>query len=145
MVAAKITMVAGEDNNGSATAPPTPDNSGNSPAATIDNTPTSPPACPDGSAPVSNGMCPSPTASLPLSPAIDCNATPDDPTCPTTTTPTEQNFAPNTLTQPRCPLLPTDANDNCQGVDMQGVDSGLPPRLGLPQQQAHYELHQNAT
>ncbi len=122
-----------DDNGGSATSPPTTDNSDNSPIVTTDNTATSPQTCPDGSTPTSNGMCPSP--------AVDCNATPVDPTCATTTTePAEQNFAPNTLTQPRCPLLPTDANGNCQEGDIQGVDPGLSPRLGLPQQQAHYDL-----
>ena len=62
----------------------------------------------------------------------------------------QQNLQNKTLlqipyTQPRCPLLPTDANGNCQGGDIQGVDPGLPPRLGLPQQQAHYDLPVNLT
>jgi hypothetical protein len=127
-----------DDNGGSATSSPTTDNSGNSPIVTTDNTSTSPQTCPDGSAPTSNGMCPSPT--------VDCNATPDDPTCTTTTKPVEQNFVRILASnQSRCPLLPTDANGNCQGGDIQGVDSGLPPRLGLPQQQAHYALPVNST
>ncbi len=80
---------------------------------------------------------------------MDCNATPNDPSCllllqQQTVSPAEQNFAPHTLIQPRCPLLPIDANGNCQGGDMQGVGAGLPPRLGLPQQQAHYDLPNDA-
>ena len=82
-----------------------------------------------------------------LAPAVDCNATPNDPSCtPSTTTttkplsPAEQNFAPKTLTQPRCPLLPIDANGNCQRVDMQGGGLGLPPHLGSQETQAHYNL-----
>ena len=66
---------------------------------------------------------------------------------PTTTTkPVEQNFVhilANNLS--RCSPLLTDANGNCQGGDIQGVDPGLPPRLGLPQQQAHYDLPVNST
>jgi hypothetical protein len=151
-----------DDNSGSTTTTPATDSRVNSPSATIDNTPTSSQACPDGSVPVSNGMCPSPTASSSLSPAFDCIANPDDPSCATTTTtaPTDQNFAPNSLTQPRCPLLPTDANGNCQGVDMQGGGAGSPSQpligynpenhsqvsKGLPsQQQATYSLPVNST
>ena len=59
----------------------------------------------------------------------------------TTTTkplsPAEQNFAPNTLTQPRCPLLPIDANGNCKRVDMQGGGVGLPPLLGSQENNRH--------
>jgi hypothetical protein len=150
-----------DDSGGSTTTTPATDSRVNSPSATIGNTPTSSQACPDGSVPVSNGMCPSPTASSSLSPAFDCIANPDDPSCTTTTTSTtEQNFAPNTLTQPRCPLLPTDANGNCQGVDMQGGGAGSPSQpligynpenhsqvsKGLPsQQQATYSLPVNST
>jgi hypothetical protein len=55
-------------------------------------------------------------------------------------------LAPNTLTQPRCPLLPIDANGNCQGIDIRGIGSGLPPRLGLPQgQQGHYNIPDSVT
>jgi hypothetical protein len=139
---------SGSNNGGSATSPLSTENSGNSPTATIDNTHVSSQTCPDGSAPSSDGSCPSTTLSPPLSPVVNCNTTPNDPTCPasttTTTTPSslaQQNLNPQTLIQPRCPLIPTDANGNCQGVDMQGVGSGLPPRLGSPQgQQGHYNI-----
>ena len=78
---------------------------------------------------------------------LDCNATPDNPTCTTTTTkPVEQNFVHILANnQSRCSPLLTDANGNCQGGNIQGVDPGLPPRLGLPQQQAHYDLPVNST
>ena len=129
------------NSGGSATSPLSTGNSGNSPEATIDNTSTSPKTCPNGSAHVSDGSCPSPTAFL--APTVDCNTTPNDPSCtPSTTTttkplsPAEQNFAPQTLIQPRCPLLPIHANGNCQGVDMQGNGSGSPPLSGSPQGQA---------
>jgi hypothetical protein len=137
------------DNSDSSAQPLThaPDNSDNSQAATIDNTPTSPKTCSDGSSPASDGSCPTQTASL--AQTVDCNATPNDPSCTstsfTTTTkplsPAEQNFAPQGITQQRCPLLPMDANGNCQRVDMQGGGVGLPPLLGSQEkQQAHYNL-----
>jgi hypothetical protein len=95
---------------------PATDNSNNPPAATKDNTPASPQKCPNGSAPASDGSCQSPTAFL--APTVDCNATPNDPSCTpssTTTTksisPAQQNFAPK-----------------------------LPPRLESPELQAHYNL-----
>jgi hypothetical protein len=135
------------NSGGSATSPLSISNRGNFPATTIDNTPTSPKMCSDGSPPASDGSCPSPTALPPASPAVDCNATPNDPTCHTTTTtaPAEQNFAPNTLTQPRCPLLPIDANGNCPRIDMQGGGLGLPPLVGSQEkQQAHYNLPYDA-
>ncbi len=59
--------------------------------------------------------------------------------------PAEQNFAPQTLTQQRCLLLPIDANGNCKRVDMQGDGVGLPPLLGSQEkQQAHYNLPKDA-
>ena len=114
---------------GSATSSLSTGNSGNSPASTIDNTSISPQTCPDGSAHASEGSCPSPTTFL--TPAVDCNTTPNNPSCnpssSTTTTPlspAQQNFAPNTLTQQRCPLLPIDTYGNCQRADMQGNITG---------------------
>ena len=85
---------------------------------------------------------------------MDCNAPSNDPSCTsnsftTTTKPpstAEQNFAPQTLTQQRCLLLPIDANGNCKRVDMQGDSVGLPPPLlGLQEkQQAHFNLPNDA-
>jgi len=64
---------------------------------------------------------------------------------PPSSTITEQNFAPQTLTQQKCPLLPIDANGNCQRIDMQGGSSGLPPQLGSQEKQAHYNLPYEVT
>jgi hypothetical protein len=61
---------------------------------------------------------------------------------PSSTTTSEQNFAPQTLTPPKCELLPTDANGNCQRINMQDGSSGLPPppQLGSQEKQAHFNL-----
>jgi hypothetical protein len=65
---------------------------------------------------------------------------------PSSTTTSEQNFAPQTLTPPKCELLPTDANGNCQRINMQDGGVGLPPQLGSQEkQQAHYNLPFEAT
>jgi len=64
---------------------------------------------------------------------------------PPSSTTTEQNFAPQTLTQQKCPLLQTDANGNCQRIDMQGGGSGLPPKLGSQEKQATYNLPYEVT
>jgi hypothetical protein len=65
---------------------------------------------------------------------------------PSSTT-SEQNFAPQTLTPQKCLLLPTDANGNCQRINMQDGSSGLPPppQLGSQEKQAHYNIPYEVT
>jgi hypothetical protein len=65
---------------------------------------------------------------------------------PSSTTTSEQNFAPQTLNPQKCQLLPTDANGNCQRINMQDGRSGLPPsQLGSQEKQAHYDLPYEVT
>jgi hypothetical protein len=64
---------------------------------------------------------------------------------PPSTNTTEQNFVPQTLTQQKCPVLPLNANGNCQRFDMQDGGVGLPPPLGSQEKQAHYNLPFEAT
>jgi hypothetical protein len=66
---------------------------------------------------------------------------------PSSSTTSEQNFAPQTLTPQKCQLLPTDANGNCQRINMQDGISGLPPlpQLGSQEKQAHYDLPYEVT
>ena len=61
---------------------------------------------------------------------------------PSSTTTSEQNFAPQTLTPPKCELLPTDTNGNCQRINMQDGSSGLPPppQLGSQEKQATFNV-----
>jgi hypothetical protein len=62
---------------------------------------------------------------------------------PASSTTSEQNFAPQTLTPQKCQLLPTDANGNCQRINMQDGSPGLPPppQLGSQEkQQATFNL-----
>jgi len=73
--------------------------------------------------------------------AIPGNCKPPSPSSTTT----EQNFGPQTLTPQKCQLLPTDANGNCQRIDMQDGSSGLPPQLGSQEKQAHYNLPYEVT
>ena len=66
---------------------------------------------------------------------------------PSSTTTSEQNFAPQTLTPQKCQLLPTDANGNCQRINMQDGSSGLPPppQLRSQEKQAQYNLPYEVT
>ena len=60
---------------------------------------------------------------------------------------TEQNRPLQTLNPQKCQLLPTDANGNCQRINMQDGSSGLPPpsQLGSQEKQAHYDLPYEVT
>jgi len=62
---------------------------------------------------------------------------------PSSTTTSEQNFAPQTITPQKCQLPPIGANGDCQRIDMQDGSSGLPspPQLGSQEkQQATFNL-----
>ena len=64
---------------------------------------------------------------------------------PSSTTTSEQNFAPQTITPQKCQLPPIGANGDCQRIDMQDGSSGLPPQLGSQEKQAHYNLPYEVT
>jgi hypothetical protein len=64
---------------------------------------------------------------------------------PSSTTTSEQNFAPQTITPQKCQLPPIGDNGDCQRIDMQDGSSGLPQQLGLQEKQAHYNLPYEVT